>query len=69
MQARSIFAAAEKKFPESPDVLNYYGELLVEAGDLDGARTKFTGARRDADEMPLRCRRDRVAVWRRYTSG
>ena len=61
-QARSIFAAAEKKFPESPDVLNYYGELLVEAGDLDGARTKFTGARRDAAEMPPRSSREVEAL-------
>jgi len=26
----------EAKFPDSPDVLNYHGELLVEAQEFDG---------------------------------
>ena len=38
------FADAEAAFPTSPDVLNYHGELLVEAQDFDGAKTRFTAA-------------------------
>jgi len=29
------YISAEAKFPDSPDVLNYHGELLVEAQEFD----------------------------------
>ena len=35
---------AEAKFPSSPDVLNYYGELLLEASELALAESKFEAA-------------------------
>eukprot|EP00967_Tisochrysis_lutea_P102295 scaffold153917_cov33-Tisochrysis_lutea.AAC.1 len=43
-EARRVFADAEAAFPSSPDVLNYHGELLVEAQDFDTAKKKFTAA-------------------------
>jgi len=43
-EARSTFQQAEAAFPDSPDALNYYGEFLVEMGELDGAEAKFEKA-------------------------
>jgi len=43
-EARTIFEQAEARFPSSPDVLNYHGELLVETGELQLARGKFDEA-------------------------
>ena len=40
-EARSAFEKAETRFPSSPDVLNYFGEFLVEMGDLVEAKRKF----------------------------
>jgi len=43
-EARRVFADAEAAFPDSPDVLNYHGELLVEAQEMEAAKAKFSGA-------------------------
>jgi len=43
-EARKVFAEAEKAFPKSADVLNYHGELLVEAQDFAAAKQKFSAA-------------------------
>jgi len=43
-EARRVFGEAEEDFPSSPDVLNYHGELLTEAGQLDEAKAKFRAA-------------------------
>lgn len=43
-EARKIFEQAEARFPTSPDVLNYHGELLVEAEDHALATKKFEKA-------------------------
>jgi import receptor subunit TOM70 len=43
-EARKVFADAEKAFPKSADVLNYHGELLVEAQDYAAAKQKFSAA-------------------------
>jgi import receptor subunit TOM70 len=39
-EARKVFAEAEKAFPKSADVLNYHGELLVEAQDFCRRKAK-----------------------------
>jgi len=43
-EARRTFEEAEKKFPHSAEVLNYHGELLVEAGELEKASASFRRA-------------------------
>eukprot|EP00965_Chrysotila_dentata_P201398 6180543-Pleurochrysis_carterae.AAC.4 len=43
---------AEKEFPNSPEVLNYFGELLVESGEVDEVRSRGQGGR--ADESCVR---------------
>jgi len=49
-EARSTFSAAESRFPDSPEVLNYYGELLLEAQDVEGAASKFRAALKLSDD-------------------
>ena len=43
-EAKSAFEKAVGLFPKSPDVLNYYGELMMELNDLDGAKAKIEKA-------------------------
>ena len=37
-EAREVFKQAEARFPSSPDVLNYYGELLIEQATLSSSK-------------------------------
>lgn len=48
-EAQRVFQDAEESFPRSPDVLNYHGELLVEANQFELAKSKFNAALEASD--------------------
>lgn len=47
-----LFKEAKSKFPTSPEVPNYYGEILFDRQDFDGAQKQFETAARLQDAHP-----------------
>lgn len=46
------FQNAKKKFPTSPDIPNYYGEILADKGDLPNALKQFEISHKLQDALP-----------------
>lgn len=46
------FLEAKQRFPTSPEVLNYYGEILADHGDIDGAIRQYEIAARLQEALP-----------------
>ena len=43
-EAQEVFTDAVTTFPDSPEALNYHGEMLVEMNKIDDARAQFEKA-------------------------
>ncbi|ODQ82684.1 hypothetical protein BABINDRAFT_5613 [Babjeviella inositovora NRRL Y-12698] len=50
--AEAKFAEARAKFPTSPEIPNYYGEILADKGDLAGSLKQFDTAARLQEALP-----------------
>ena len=46
------FNEARLKFPTSPEILNYYGEILADHGDIEGAIKQYEIAARLQEALP-----------------
>ncbi|ORX84578.1 mitochondrial outer membrane translocase receptor TOM70 [Anaeromyces robustus] len=51
--AIKIFEDASKKFPNSPDLHNYYGEILMDLQRFDDAMNEFDKASKVAPQLPF----------------
>ncbi|ODV85044.1 hypothetical protein CANARDRAFT_28764 [[Candida] arabinofermentans NRRL YB-2248] len=49
---QALFKDAKRRFPVSPDVINYYGEILYDMKDFDGAEKQFDNAIKLQDALP-----------------
>lgn len=51
-EAEDMFTAAKLKFPTSPEIPNYYGEILADRGDVKAACKQFDTASRLQKALP-----------------
>ncbi|KAM9920943.1 hypothetical protein OXX59_006849 [Metschnikowia pulcherrima] len=51
-EAKQSFDEARLKFPTSPEILNYYGEILADHGDIQGAIKQYEIAARLQEALP-----------------
>lgn len=51
-EAQNAFNAARLRFPTSPEILNYYGEILADHGDIEGAIKQYETAARLQEALP-----------------
>lgn len=51
-EAEKAFTEARLKFPTSPEILNYYGEILADHNDIKGAIKQYEIAARLQDALP-----------------
>lgn len=51
-ESEKAFTEAKLKFPTSPEILNYYGEILADHGDIQGAIKQYEIAARLQEALP-----------------